>query len=82
MNGAITGGRCICMPEAPPTKRQFIINVSMMIISAMVAMEKKMPRMRSVSRPRAKPSSAPMAAAAAICTASGAPNALNSNTAV
>ena len=44
----------------------------MMIVTAMVAMEKKMPRMRSVSRPTPKPSSPPTTAAAAICTASGA----------
>ena len=54
----------------------------MTIVSAMVAIEKKMPCMRKVRRPRANPMSAPTAAAAAICTASGAPNALNRNTAV
>ena len=70
------------MPAAPPTNRQFITKVSMMIASAMVAIEKKMPRIRKVSRPTPKPSSMPMTAAAAICTTSGAPVALNRATAV
>ena len=51
----------------------------MMIVSAMVAIEKKMPCIRKVSRPRAKPIRAPTTAAAAICTTSGAPIALNRN---
>ena len=42
------------MPAAPPTKRQFITEVSMMIASAIVAIEKKMPRIRRVSRPTAE----------------------------
>ena len=70
------------MPAAPPTKRQFVTDVSMMMVSAIVAIEKKMPCMRRVRRPTAKPSNAPTTAAAAICTASGAPIALNRNTAV
>ena len=32
------------MPAAPPTNLQFITHVSMMIASAIVAIEKKMPR--------------------------------------
>ncbi len=48
----------------------------MMMMSAMVAIEKKMPRRRSVSRPAAKPSIPLIAAAATICTASGAPDRL------
>ncbi len=43
------------MPAAPPTYRQFVIDVSMTIVSAIVAIEKKMPCMRKVSRPSAKP---------------------------
>ena len=70
------------MPAAPPTYRQFVIVVSMTMVSAIVAIEKKMPCMRKVRRPSANPIKAPMAAAAAICTASGAPNALTRNTAV
>ena len=54
----------------------------MMIASAMVAIEKKMPRIRKVRRPTPKPSSMPTTAAAAICTTSGAPVALNRTTAV
>ena len=54
----------------------------MMIASAMVAIEKNMPRIRNVSRPTAKPSSMPTTAATPICTISGAPVALNSATAV
>ena len=81
-NGAITGGRCNWMPAAPPTKRQFVIVVSMMIASAMVAIEKKMPRMRKVSRPTPNPSKPPIPAATRICAPSGASNALISSTAV
>ena len=47
------------MPAAPPTNRQFITTVSMMIASAIVAIEKKMPRIRRVSRPTPRPSSRP-----------------------
>ena len=54
----------------------------MMIASAMVAIEKKMPRIRKVNRPTPKPSVMPTTAAAPICTASGAPVALNKATAV
>jgi hypothetical protein len=45
-------------------------------------MAKKMPRSRSVSMPTPKPSSAPMSAAAAICSASGACIQRKSSTAV
>jgi hypothetical protein len=68
------------MPAAPPTYRQFVTTVSMMIVSAIVAIEKKMPCMRRVRRPRANPISAPIAAAVRICRGSGAPNALTRNT--
>jgi hypothetical protein len=44
-------------------------------------MAKKMPRRRSVMMPTAKPSAAPIAAPAMICTMSGACSALNSTTA-
>ena len=53
----------------------------MMKITATVAMAKKMPRSRSVSMPTPKPSSPPISAAPAICTASGASSHLNSTTA-
>ena len=43
------------MPAAPPTYRQFVIDVSMIIVSAIVAIEKKMPCMRKVRRPSANP---------------------------
>ena len=78
----MTGGRCNWMPAAPPTNRQFMTNVSTMIASATVAIEKKMPRIRKVNRPTPKPSVTPTTAAAAICTTSGAPVALNRATAV
>ena len=78
----MTGGRCSWMPAAPPTKRQLITSVSMMMASAMVAIEKKMPRMRSVNRPTREAEQAPTTAAAAICTSSGAPKALVRSTAV
>ena len=70
------------MPVAPPTNFQLMMKVSMMMVMAMVAMEKKMPRMRNVSSPMAHPSAAPARAAAMICTSSGAPSALNRKTAV
>src|SRR5204863_427337 len=50
--------------------------------AASVPMAKKMPRSRSVSMPTPKPRRPPIAAPAAICTASGAPSHLNSTTAV
>ena len=39
--------------------RQFVTDVSITIVSAIVAIEKKMPCMRRVNRPTAKPSNAP-----------------------
>jgi len=80
-NGGVTGGRCSWIPAAPPTNRQFVTDVSMMIASAIVAIEKKMPRIRKVRKPTPRPSRLPTRAATAICTASGASNALNSSTA-
>ena len=54
----------------------------MMIASAIVAIEKTMPRIRSVNKPTPKPSVMPTTAAAPIWTTSGAPVALNKATAV
>ena len=59
-----------------------MISVSAMKISATVAIEKKMPRSRSVISPVPKPSSPLTAAPARICAASGAPVALIATTAV
>jgi hypothetical protein len=52
----------------------------MMMMTATVAMAKKMPRSRSVSRPTPRPSRPPISAAARIMTMSGAPTDLNSTT--
>jgi hypothetical protein len=49
----------------------------MMKITATVAMAKKMPRKRRVSRPTPKPSSPPITAPATIWSRRGAPRALN-----
>jgi len=56
--------------------------VSSTIATAMVAMEKKIPRRRSVSMPTPKPSNPEAAAPARICRPSGSANALYSATAV
>ena len=56
--------------------------VSMITISATVAIAKKIPRSRNVSSPAPNPSSPLTVAAARICTASGAPSHWNRTTAV
>ncbi|NCV39370.1 MAG: hypothetical protein EBW11_02175 [Betaproteobacteria bacterium] len=61
------------MPVAPPRKGEFITSVSKMKTSATVAIEKKMPRSRTVSKPTRKPISPVTTLAAAICTSTFAP---------
>ncbi len=65
------GGK-IVVPRAPPTNPQFMTTVSQITATATVAMEKKIPRKRSVIAPTAKPIRPVTHIAARSCTSKGA----------